>query len=294
MTYVPKSRPHLVERAVEALGATGALGRLNQPAAHEKASSPQSPAPARVIGWDALRQAGLAVRETGAVRSRLAEEISIVQQHLLLTMKKVEPADGRSTRSILVTSARPGEGKTFTSLNLACSMAASGATRVLLVDADGKRHSMTELLGVGDAPGLRLLATGEVPHPASLVLPTAQPRLSFLPYGTSVEGVTSAPPGQMLATALLRMAAALPDHVLIIDSPPCLSTSDPSSLAPMAGQVLMVVEAEKTQRNEVEAALDMVDACPILQLMLNRTQLMANDTFGAYGTYGAYDPRPGD
>ena len=57
-------------------------------------------------------------------------------------------------------------------------------------------------------------------------------------------------------------------------------------LAPVVGQVVVVVRAEYTQRNEVEAALDMIDACPTLQ-MLNQARLGSNDSFGAYGVYGA-------
>jgi protein-tyrosine kinase len=79
--------------------------------------------------------------------------------------------------------------------------------------------------------------------------------------------------------------------VLVLDSPPCLSTSDCSALAAVAGQVVLVVNAEKTLRNEVEAALDMLDACPLLQLLLNRVRLTVNDTFGARGDYGAANGR---
>lgn len=293
MTYVPAPRPHLVERAVEALGQAHALGRTPQaapvpdPAAAPPPAPPPPAAPAP-IGLQALQQAGLLVGQAGTVRSRLSEEISLIQQQLLRSLRAAEPAEGRCTRAILVTSARPGEGKSFTSLNLAASIAASSAMPVLLVDADGKRGSLSELLGTAQAPGLRLLAARQAPHPAALVLATAQPRLSFLPYGAPVAGASPVPPGAQVAAAILRLAAMLPDHVLILDSPPCLATSDPSSLAAVVGQVLMVVQAEKTQRDEVEAALDMVDACPVLQLLLNRTQLTSNDSFGAYGAYDVY------
>lgn len=307
MTYTPTHRPHLVERAVQAFGGTDALGKVGQipppPASNTATTAPEelllsplevpsspetAPAPT-VIGWDALKRAGLVVCETGPLRSRFSEEISIVQQQLLMTMKKVELTAERCAKAVLVTSARPGEGKSFTSINVGAGIAAAGAHRVLLVDADGKLGSLTELLGLSEAPGLRLLAAGKGPlQPASLVLPTAQPRLSFLPYGTSIKGEPVLPPGPMVAAAILRLAAALPDHVIILDSPPCLATSDPGTLASIVSQVLMVVEAERTQRSEVEAALDLVDACPILQLVLNRTQLVASDSFGAYGSYDVY------
>ncbi|HEY8613579.1 MAG TPA: hypothetical protein VIL69_20155, partial [Roseomonas sp.] len=52
--------------------------------------------------------------------------------------------------------------------------------------------------------------------------------------------------------------------------------------ATVSGQVVLVVEAERTQRSEVEAALDLVEACPVLQLLLNKARLTESDTFGAY------------
>jgi receptor protein-tyrosine kinase len=137
-----------------------------------------------------------------------------------------------------------------------------------------------------------MLAADPARPPATMLIPTAIRRLSLLSFGPLPNSIPSIPPGQLVAAALLRLAAALPEHLLVLDTPPCLSTSDPGALAPIAGQVVMVVEAERTQRSEVEAALDMVDSCPTLQLVLNRAVLTANDTFGAYGGYSAYAAYP--
>jgi len=225
-------------------------------------------------------------------RSRLSEEFGVVRQQVLRTLRKAEPAEGHCPRVILVTSARPGEGKSFTTLNLAASIAAGGTQPVVLIDTDGKRDSLSDLLGLTEAPGIRHLAAAP-PGAGRLVAPlrpTAQPGLSVLPYGTAA-GTTDVPAGPMIAQAVQRLAQALPDHVLVLDSPPCLATSDPGSLAGIAGQVLMVVQAERTQRAEVEAALDLVEACPVLQLVLNRTRLTSGEDFGSYG-YDAYRGYP--
>lgn len=329
MNAAPKSRAHLIERAVEAMRGADALEGRASPATPPPAATGPAPgstalpaesppdviaraaaaeaaaraAPAsppradtaapHIIDRAALARAGLVIAPIGTTRSRLSEEISIVQHNVLRTVKATRSADGRSGRLIMVTSARPGEGKTFISLNLAASLVVSGARPVVLVDADGKHLSVSRMLGVGDAPGLRALASEVGRSPASLLLPTEIKRLSLLPYGPALTDGPAIPPGQALTSALLRLTAALPDHLIVLDTPPCLSTSEPSVLAPIAGQVVMVVEAEKTQRNEVEAALDMVEACPTLQLVLNRATLTSNDTFGAYGgydTYGAPSP----
>jgi receptor protein-tyrosine kinase len=226
------------------------------------------------------------------MRMRLNEEFSVVQHQLIRTIRTMDPpaeGSGRLRRTVLVTSARPGEGKTFCSLNIAASIALGRSSSVLLVDADGKRGgSLSELLGIAEAPGLRMMAADPSLTGESFLVPTEIRNLLVLPYGAPAPGLEEVPHGATMAAAVQRLASALPHHVIILDSPPCLSTSDPSSLAPVAGQVLLVVEAQRTERSEVEAALDMVEACPILQLMLNQVRISANDTFGAYGGYDVY------
>jgi len=299
MNAPPGSRAHLVERAVAAMS-----GRASAPPETLAPSPPPPPPPPTGSGPDprprpsqpplpeisleTLAAAGLVVAPVGTIRSRLSEEIAVVQHSVLRTVKATRATDGRCPRLVLVTSARPGEGKTFVSLNLAASLANSGTKPVLLIDVDGKQGSISQLLGQENTPGLRMLAADPTRQAATMLVPTAVKRLSFLSFGPLPKGMTGLPPGQLVMAALLRLAAALPEHLIILDTPPCLSTSDPGALAPIAGQVLMVVEAERTQRSEVEAALDMVDSCPTLQLVLNRAVLTANDTFGAYGGYGAY------
>ena len=319
MNAAPKTRAHLVERAVEAMAGRSlppapppstpspsgaATATLPPPTAAGPAAMPlppplPQPPPAAgtggqlsPIGVEQLSAAGLVVAPVGTARSRLSEEIAVIQHAVLRTLKATRSSDGRNARIIMVTSAKPGEGKTFISLNLAASLANSGTRPVVLIDVDGKAFSISRLLGHHDSPGIRILATDPTRLPASLLVPTAIRRLSLLPYGPLPAETPGIPPGQLVTAALLRLAAALPDHLFVLDTPPCLSTSDPGALAPIVGQVLMVVEAERTQRNEVEAALDMVEACPTLQLVLNRAVLTANDTFGAYGGYDAYATPP--
>lgn len=279
------------------LDAVGGAEVSPAPSARRPSTAPAGAAqkPARPAfappSFETMRAAGLVQVEGSATRTRLAEEFSVIHHQVLRAIRTMEPpaeGSGRGRRVVLVTSARPGEGKSFCSLNLAVSIAAGRSAPVLLVDTDGKRGSLTELLGLNEAPGLRLLAADAAQPPAPLLVQTEQKNLSILPYGTAVPGAPPVPPGTTVAAVVQRLAALLPQHVIILDAPPCLSTSDPSSLAPIAGQVLLVVEAEKTQRAEVESALDMVEACPVLQLMLNQTRQTSSDTFGAYGAYGGY------
>jgi receptor protein-tyrosine kinase len=269
-----------VERVAEVMAkGTSSAGTPVSPTAQ-----PAVPDRRESISDTSLTKAGLVVGLPTALRGRVAEEISLIQHQVLRTAKAAPATGSRNPRLVLVTSARPGEGKTFMSLNVAASIAASGSRSVVLIDSDGKRGSLSDLLGCADKPGLKTLAGGALLSPVSLLIPTAVERLAALPYGISAPGTDAAPSGAMLLSAVQRLSEAVPDHIIVVDTPPCLSTSDAACFAPAAGQVLMVVAAETTQRNEVEAALDMMDACPALQLVLNQAEVTSNDSFGAYGS----------
>jgi protein-tyrosine kinase len=281
MNIPVRGRTHLVERAIEALGGGEAFGPRPTPRTPEPLPAISVPVTPDV-SLEALKAAGLIDAPTGQQRSRAVEEITVVQQQILRGMEEV--GAGRN-RIVVVTSARPGEGKSFVATNLAASMATNGTRKVILVDVDGKRGSISDLLANGEFHGLRGLAAQERMAPPLLSCEVRN--LLLLPYGKAVAGESVLPPGSLISEALARLARALPDHVLIIDTPPSLSTSDAHALSSIAGQVVVVVDAERTQRNEVEAALDMMEACPNLSLLLNRVCLTASDSFGAFGDYGA-------
>ncbi|WP_270936585.1 CpsD/CapB family tyrosine-protein kinase, partial [Falsiroseomonas oryzae] len=283
----PDPRPRMTPVA-EAPSAANAAPANTAPA--QAAPEPQPATAAPRITLDMLRNAGFVAIGPANSRSRVTEELSVVQHQVRRTVQATEAVPGRLPRLVLVTSAKPGEGKTFCSVNVAARLAIGSPDQVVLVDGDGKQMgSLTHLLGQDDTPGLRLLSLDHAQRPESLLLKTDIDRLSFLPYGPPKPGVQDLPSGAMLADAVARLSAALPNRIIIFDAPPCLYTSEPTALASVAGQVLLVVRAESTQRDEVEAALDMVEACPNLQLVLNQTQRVSSNTFGAYGYYGYYN-----
>ncbi len=276
MTIPIRERAHLVERAIEAFGspAQAPAQPSPQPPAHEERKP-------TAITVEMLVNAGLCALPAAKPRSRLLEEMMVVQQQVARCMEQCEPS---KSHIIVVTSARPAEGKTFISLNLAACMAVASGMKVVLVDADGKNGSISHALGQTDARGLRTLPLQSTAP--SIMLDTDIPNLAFLPHGHGEAEDVRSSSGANVAAALSRLSRTYPDHVFIVDTPPSLSTSDANAMSAVAGQVIMVVNAEHTQKSEVEAALDMMDACQNLQLLLNNVSLTANDSFGAYGHYG--------
>lgn len=237
------------------------------------------------IALVALEGAGMVVAR--AARTRISEEYRIVIGRVLRALR--DEASGTALSNlVMVTSARPGEGKSFTALNLAGSIAQHSTEKVLLVDLDAKLRPISALLGVGDRLGFHDMVADPTLRPEDVILDTAIANLTFLPVGSRSGELTDSTSVRPITPVITRLARRFPKHLIMLDAPPCLSTSDPHTVAPYVGQVVMVIEAERTQRSEVEAALDLVRVCPTITMLLNKVRLTTSHTFGAYDYYGSY------
>jgi protein-tyrosine kinase len=292
-------KPSLAERAAEKLRQAGlATSSLTNPSVQlpndgqstslltpgvELATAQfDGPAPAiqhEPVDTACLARAGL-IEGTGAQR-RISEEFRLVESQVVRTAFGQLGNEPGFSNLLMVTSARPNEGKTFTAINLAASIASCGGRRVLLIDLDHKRNSLTEYLGLSDELGVLDLADIANPSAAGAVHPTAVEGLQVLPSGRTHERADQYTREQIIRV-VQRLGRHYADHLLVLDAPPCLSTSDPAALAHAVGQILLVVEAERTQREEVEASLDLIQTCPTITLLLNKVQMSTPRSFGAY------------
>ena len=229
-----------------------------------------------------LERAGMV--DWSRTRTRISEEFRLVQRQIIRSAFGPGAEPGFSNL-LLVTSARPGEGKSFMSTNLSGSIARQGDHHVLLVDADSKRDSICYSLGLAQARGLLDLAANPKLDPAPLIVKTPIERLSILPVGRERERSAELFSTKEMTRLIQSLGRRYADRLLILDAPPCLSTSDPAVLAQVVGQILFVVEADRTQRDEIEASLDLIQACPTITLVLNKQQISSRYTFGAYSSY---------
>jgi protein-tyrosine kinase len=229
-----------------------------------------------------LERAGMV--DWSRTRTRISEEFRLVQRQILRSAFGPGAEPGFSNL-LLVTSARPGEGKSFMSTNLSGSIARQGDHHVLLVDADSKRDSICYSLGLAQARGLLDLAANPKLDPAPLIVRTPIERLSILPVGRERERSAELFSTKEMTRLIQSLGRRYADRLLILDAPPCLSTSDPAVLAQVVGQILFVVEADRTQRDEIEASLDLIQACPTITMVLNKQQISSRYTFGAYSSY---------
>lgn len=220
----------------------------------------------------------------------LDQERAIADQYRQIKRPLISYALGRGAERasggqlIMVASALPGEGKTFTSINLALSMALEKDVSVLLVDADVAKPHVSGLLGVDNEPGLLDVLSDESLEVESLILPTDVPRLSLLSSGKNSSTAT-----ELLASVRMRrvaeqLAANDPDRIVLFDSPPLLLTSESRVLASLAGQVTIVVRASATPQQAVLDAVELVGEDKRIALILNQSDEPARS--GYYEYYG--------
>ena len=242
----------------------------------------EMPAPDRVIDLSALERAGMI--DWGQARSRISEEFRIVQRQVLRNAASPELIEQGHANLIMLTSARPGEGKSFVSLNLASGIARQRDHDVLLVDIDYKHDSIGTALGLSGRRGLMDLVTDPSLDPEQVIVKTGLNNLSILPIGQHAERSPELFASRQATRLIQSLARRYADRLVILDAPPCLATSEPGVLASVVGQIIMVVEAEKTQREEVEASMDIVHTCPTITLLLNKAQVASRFSFGAYAS----------
>ena len=228
-----------------------------------------------------LHQMGMVTHDGG--RTSAAEDFRIIKRPLL--RNALHAASGTANRNlIVVTSALPGEGKTYCAINLAMSIAMEKDHTVLLVDADVARPSVLKVLGLGAAPGLMDILLSEKLGVADVILKTNIDTLSLLPAGRNNKHATELLASQTMRALLVEISNRYPDRIVIFDSPPLLLTTEASVLAAQMGQVVMVIEAEATTQGTVKEALRRLDHCPHISLICNKAR-----SFPGGDYYGYYD-----
>jgi receptor protein-tyrosine kinase len=220
------------------------------------------------------------------VASAISQEFRVIKRPLLAN------AFGRGTdplprgRMVMVSSAFPGEGKSFCAINLALSIAAERDTRVLLVDADVARPSLPRELGIRSSAGLMDWLIDGTPELERLVRPTNVERLSLLQAGRRHDHATELLASDSMACLLDLLATRYPDRIIIFDSPPLLITTESRVLASYMGQIVLVVEAGNTPREAVKEALASVGDPGMVGLVLNKSRDARAGGHYGYEGYG--------
>ena len=224
-----------------------------------------------------------------APKSQIADEFRVIKRPIIHNARRNGASAIRNGNLVMVTSALPGEGKTFTAINLALSVAMELDTTVLLVDGDVAHPELPRVLGTPASPGLlELLTTNEL-DVSDAIVRTNVDNLSVLPAGAHHRRATELLASEQMAMVLHELATRYPDRIVIFDSPPLLPTTEARALASHMGQIVMVVAADSTRQHAVNLALATIENCDIVMMMLNKADKTDVGTY--YGYYADDEPR---
>jgi protein-tyrosine kinase len=259
------------------VSAAGAARRRETPAA----GAP--PEQGVVIDPNVLRAAGML--------PPVHQEHEIAQQYRRIKRPLINNALGRgvpqlaSGNIIMITSAVPGEGKTFMSLNLALSMRLEEDVTVLLVDGDVVNPRLTQILGLESRPGLLDVVRDPQMPAESVIVPTELPGLSFLPAGRQEANATELVASARMNQVVSKLGSDNAARLVLFDSAPLLVTTESQALAHFAGQVVLVVRADQTPQHVVFDALETLAEDKPAFLVLNQTTRHSHA--GYYYEYGS-------
>jgi receptor protein-tyrosine kinase len=223
-----------------------------------------------------------------AEKSQIAEEFRIIKRPLIANAFGQGTARVKNGNLIMVTSSLPGEGKSFCAINLAISMAMEMDRTVLLIDADVAKPRVPEYLGIHADKGLLDVLQDKDLKLSDVLIRTDIAKLSVLPAGRTYKRATELLASAAMTRLIEDIGNRYPDRIILFDSPPLLATSESSVLATHMGQIVMVVEAEKTSQEAVREALSHIQSCEVVGMLLNKTTPTpgADYYYGYYGSYG--------
>ena len=204
----------------------------------------------------------------------------------VLRAKILFPASGKPPRSIMVTSAVPGEGKSFVAANLAVNMAQNIDDHVLLMDCDLRRPTIHRLFGLGRVKGLsEHLANGnKLPE---LLIKTGLGKLSILPSGAPPHNPSEILSSAKMADLLDELKTRYQDRYLIIESPPPMLAPETSAIAKHVDAIIVVIKFGSTPMDEVEELIDNLGKEKIIGAVINRFDARTSRYYG-YHKYGKY------
>lgn len=220
-------------------------------------------------------------------RGKIAEEYRMIKRPILANAFGSNPVNKGNL--VMVCSSLPGEGKSFTTINLAISIAMELDRTVLLVDADVAKPSLPKYLGFQAEHGLLDVLRDEQRDLSSVILRTNIEKLSILPAGKTYARATELLASEAMDRLIIDVANRYSDRLVLFDSPPILATSEASVLASHMGQIVMVVEADKTPKSALREALSRIEGtCDVVSIVLNKSATpTTGDYYGYYG-YGGY------
>ena len=236
------------------------------------------------IDLEAVREKGFV--STNSERSHINEEYREIKRKLLANAFGGLSSTLNNANIIMVTSARPSEGKTFTAINLAMSIATEQDKRVLLVDADVLKPNTLRTLGLAERSGLMEYLLGDIYEIGEVMFRTNVNKLRIIPAGRSHHLSTELLASEAMNNLINEFSTRYPDRIVVIDTPPLIGINESAILANFAGQAVVVVEEGRSKISDIQKAVERLNPDMAIGFVVNKS-INTSDADGYYG-YGYY------
>ena len=236
-----------------------------------------------VLDWGAAPERGAGVKLEYAQalelsRERLRESRiiagfepgALLDTYKVLHTKVLQRLQDQGWRTVAVTSAGPGEGKTLTAINLAVSLAQEVNWRVLLVDANLRRPALCQALGLEAQQGLSEHLTQGVALERLLIHPGLG-NLTVLPGGSALANSSEMLASPQMARLVHELKARDAARIVLFDMPPVLAMADALAFSRQVDALLLVVQEGKTAAEDLTRALAMLKDTPLVGTVLNKS-----------------------
>ena len=233
-----------------------------------------------------------ALRRTGMINpdvktSTISNEFRNIKRKVLVAARDKQSRE-LVNNLVMVTSSLPEEGKTFTSVNLALSLSAERDVRVLLMDCDLHRPTVQNFFeGAGEAGLSELLSKGITDIRGMVHKCDTIPNLGILFAGKHMDNSPELVASTTMHNLLLSTSKRYRDQIIIIDTPPAMTSFEPAILSHNVHQAILVVSSQRSGRGQIEKSLDSISACRNISLLFNRASKWEQRETGYYYNYGA-------
>lgn len=198
------------------------------------------------------------------MRSKEADIFRILRTQVLQIMAQ------SGYRTLGITSANYGDGKTTIALNLAVSIALDQKQTVLLVDLDLRKPSVSQYLGIEPPYGISDYYTDNIPISKCLIRPSFD-RLNILPAGRPMDNSSEVLGSPRISELARELKTRYPDRIIIYDLPPTLAQDDPIAFLPQVDAVLLVVNDGVTRISEVKQSMNVLSNANVIGTVLNNS-----------------------
>jgi protein-tyrosine kinase len=220
-------------------------------------------------------------------RRLINEEYRVIKRKLITNAFGALSQTLKHPNLILVTSSRPGEGKTFSAVNLALSIALEQDKTVLLVDSDVLRPSISRTLQIEHDIGLTDYLLSDDIKVSDIMLSTNVERLKVITAGKPHHLSTELLASERMEMLVNEFATRYHDRIVIFDAPPLLGVNETSVMASMCGQAIIVVEENHIKLSEIEQAVALLPKDIATGFVINKAHRNQGKGYGYGYYYGA-------